>query len=89
MQDKNDVKVYGADWCGATTRTMDFLDQLGVKYEYINVERDKRAAEWVKRQADGKEKKPTLDVAGTVMVTPDNDELEAVLREHNLMPAQN
>jgi len=81
------VKVYGADWCGMTRRTLSYLDDVGVDYDYINVEQDRRASEWVKRQAGGKEKKPTVDVSGTVLVTPDNSELEEVLREHNLLSA--
>lgn len=79
------VKVYGADWCGMTTRTLSHLDQLGVHYEYINVERDKRASEWVKRQNDGKERKPTLDVQGTVLTAPSNSELDQVLRSHSII----
>ena len=80
------VKVYGADWCGPTHRTMEFLDGLGVAYEYVNIEHDRRAGEWVKKHADGKEKKPTLDVDGTVLVTPDDEELAEVLREKGLVP---
>ena len=43
------VKVYGADWCGMTRRTQSFLDQLGIDYDYINVEKDERAVEVGKR----------------------------------------
>jgi len=82
------IKVYGADWCGMTRRTLSFLDELGVEYDYINVEKDDRASAWVKQQAGGKEKKPTVDVAGTVLVAPDDDELEEVLREQDLIPAR-
>ncbi|MDZ4799119.1 MAG: glutaredoxin family protein [Bryobacteraceae bacterium] len=81
------VKVYGADWCGMTTRTLDFLDELGVPYDYVDVEKDPHATEWVKQHADGKVKKPTLDIGGTVLVAPDNSELEEVLREHGLLAA--
>jgi glutaredoxin len=81
------VKVYGADWCGMTRRTRAHLDELGVAYDYINVEKDARASEWVKRQNNGKEKKPTLDVAGTVLSTPARAELEQVLRREQILPA--
>jgi len=70
-----------------TRRTLSHLDSLGVNYEYINVEKDPRASEWVKKQNGGKEKKPTVDVAGEVISTPDNDELDDLLREQNLLPA--
>jgi glutaredoxin len=74
------VKVYGADWCHMTQDTLSCLKRLGVQYEYINIERDKTAAIWVKAQSNGKEKKPTLDIDGTVLVEPDDDELEETLR---------
>jgi glutaredoxin len=79
------VKVYGADWCGMTRRMLSHLDTLGVTYDYINVERDPRASEWVKRHNNGKEKKPTLDIAGTVLTTPANGELEEVLRRERIL----
>jgi glutaredoxin len=79
------VKVYGADWCGMTRRTLSHLDLLGVRYEYINVEQDREASEWVKQQNNGKEKKPTLEVAGTVLCTPANAELEDVLRRERIL----
>jgi glutaredoxin len=79
------VKVYGADWCGMTRRTLSHLDKLGVPYEYINVEQDREASEWVKQQNNGKEKKPTLAIAGTVLCTPANAELEEVLRRERIL----
>ncbi|HEX8476564.1 MAG TPA: glutaredoxin family protein [Pyrinomonadaceae bacterium] len=79
------VKVYGADWCGDTTRTREFLDGLGVAYEYINVEQDAEASAWVKQQNDGKERKPTVDVGGQVLPVPKNAELETALREQGLI----
>lgn len=32
------VKVYSADWCGYCHALMEWLDELGVKYEEINAE---------------------------------------------------
>jgi glutaredoxin len=79
------VKVYGADWCGDTRSTLAFLDRVGVVYEYVNVEEDASAAEWVKERNDGKERKPTVDVAGQVLSVPSDHELTAALREKGLM----
>lgn len=76
-------KVYGADWCGATRRTLSQLDQLGVEYEYIDVDNDPAASEWVKSQNNGKEKKPTLKIGDKVLTDPSNRELEEALQgEH-------
>ena len=79
------VKVYGADWCADTRRTLDLLDRLGVTYEYVNVELDEDAAQWVKEHNDGKELKPTLDVAGQILSVPSDRELTSALREMGLM----
>lgn len=80
-----EVKVYGADWCGDTQRTLEHLRRLGVAHRYINVEEDARAREWVREQNGGKERKPTLDVAGQILSTPSDRELDSALREKGLM----
>ncbi len=78
------VKVYGADWCSMTTRTLAHLEQVGVPFDYIDVEQDEAASQWVKDQNDGKEKKPTVDLAGKVLTTPSNAQLDSALREAGL-----
>jgi mycoredoxin len=79
------VKVYGADWCEDTRRARAFLDRLGVQYQYVNIEQDKAAAEWVREQNGGKERKPTVNVAGQVLSEPTDHELTSALRERGLM----
>lgn len=82
-----DVKVYGADWCGHTKSIRSHLDKIGVAHDYVNIEQDARAREWVKRQNDGKEKKPTLDVKGRILSAPDESEVDEALREQHLIEA--
>ncbi|MDT5157936.1 MAG: mycoredoxin [Acidobacteriota bacterium] len=79
------VKVYGADWCEDTRHVREFLDRLGVQYQYVNVEQDEAAAKWVRAQNGGKERKPTVDVAGQVLCVPTDHELTSALRERGLM----
>ncbi|HYE15144.1 MAG TPA: glutaredoxin domain-containing protein [Pyrinomonadaceae bacterium] len=79
------VKVYGADWCEDTRHALDFLDRLGVAYEYVDIERDEAAREWVKGQNGGKERKPTVNVAGQILCAPTDHDLTAALRERGLM----
>lgn len=76
----SDITVYGADWCPMTRRTREHLDELGVPYRYIDIDHDEQGAQWVAEQNDGKEKKPTLNVAGQVMTTPSDASLDRVLR---------
>ncbi len=80
-----EVKVYGADWCHDTQDTLKHLKELGVAHVYIDVEGDEEASAWVKQHNDGKERKPTLDIAGQVLSVPTNRELESALREKGFM----
>jgi mycoredoxin len=75
------IKVYGADWCGDTQRVLQHLDKVGVPYDYIDVEKQAAASEWVKQQNGGKEQKPTIDVNGTILKVPSISELDNALRE--------
>ena len=79
------VKVYGADSCEDTGHTRDFLDRLGVAYEYVDVEKDAGATEWVREHNDGKLRLPTIDVAGQVLSVPSEHELTQALREKGQM----
>ena len=80
-----EVKVYGADWCEDTRHVREYLDGLGVAYEYVDIERDEEAALWVRAHNDGKESKPTVDVAGQVLSVPSEHDLVGALRERGLM----
>ena len=80
-----EVKVYGADWCEDTQHTLKHLSDLGVAHRYVNIEQDEEAREWVREHNDGKERKPTLDVAGQVLSVPTDRELDSALREKGLM----
>ena len=80
-----EVKVYGADWCGDTQRTLKHLSDLGVAHRYVNIEQDEEARAWVREHNEGKERKPTLDVAGQVLSVPTDRELDSALREKGLM----
>lgn len=73
------ITVYGADWCSLTKLARRFLDKKGVKYKYVNIDEDKTAAKWVAEQSGGKEKKPTIDIDGKILVEPSNEQLEEAL----------
>ncbi len=79
------VKIYGTDWCEETQQTLSHLDELGVKYEYLNLDDDEKAAAWVRHQNDGKEQKPTIDIGGIIMTNPSNADLDIALRENSLL----
>ena len=79
------ITVYGADWCEDTRETRMHLDELGVPYRYIDIEKDPAAREWVLRQNDDKQKTPTVDIGGFVLSVPSNGELDAGLRRQGFV----
>jgi len=57
------VTIYGTDWCGDCRRTRSFLDEHGIAYDAINVDRDHDAeAELISRV--GKRAVPQLVIDG-------------------------
>lgn len=42
------IKVYGAEWCEDTRQTLMNLQAMGVPYEYIDIDKDEKAREWVR-----------------------------------------
>src|SRR4051794_37874815 len=75
------IQVFGASWCAMTNRTIQHLQNRGIDYEYIDVEENPRASEWVRQQNDGKERKPTINIDGTILAEPSNEELDEILAQ--------
>lgn len=73
------VAVYGTDWCPNTRRTLEHLRNLGVPFDYINIEHDANARRWVQDQNEGKERKPTLDISGRILSEPSDSEVDRAL----------
>jgi len=63
-----------------TTRSLEFLRARGIPYEYIDVEKDASASEWVKTPNGGRERKPTIEVGGEVIAEPSTRQLDELLR---------
>jgi mycoredoxin len=87
-----DVTVYGADWCGETRRVKDLLDEQGVNYDYIDIEKNKEAEEQVIRWNGGEMRKIPVVVmthSGTesMVIAPTKRELQAELDRLDLNAA--
>ena len=78
------IKVYGADWCHDTKDVQKFLDENKVEYQYINVDENPEASEWVKKQNNGKERKPTISIGDKILSTPSEEELKSALKANGL-----
>jgi mycoredoxin len=73
------IVVYGADWCGDCVRAKGVLDERGVEYEWIDLERHPHMADEA-RQIGGSTRIPVVAFPdGTVMVEPSTPELESRL----------
>lgn len=62
------TKFYGAMWCGDTRRARNWFDANNLAYEWIDVDKDKDAAELVKQLNNGFRSIPTI-------VFPDGSQL--------------
>jgi mycoredoxin len=66
-----DVTMYSTTWCGYCRRLKLQLDQAGITYEEINIERDAEAAAYVENVNGGNQTVPTVRFAdGTALTNP-------------------
>ena len=79
------ISMYGADWCGDCRRTKSQLNELGVDFEYLDV--DAHAEHKVSAQEiSGKPNIPVVVFPDeTFLVEPANSELEVKLRQLDLI----
>ena len=82
----NDIIIYGSSWCGYTQRALRQLDSLGVEYQYIDVDADPEAEKRIADWNNGRSIRPTFDIGGDVFVNPSPNQLEAELRQRDLLP---
>jgi mycoredoxin len=61
------IVIYTTPWCGDCKSAKRFLEERGIAYEEIDIDRRPEAAEIVMRLNDGMRKVPTLDVEGTIV----------------------
>jgi len=81
--DKAAVIVYGAEWCAFCHEAMHYMDKLGVKYDYRNVELNGQDA-IAAVQKSGQTGIPVLDIGGDIVVGFDRPRLDEVLHKHKL-----
>lgn len=81
-----EIKVYGADWCGDTRRTLRQLDTAGIDYDYIDVDSDLDGEKKVIEFSNGKRRIPLVEIASETgepvrLAVPSTSELERALRK--------
>ncbi len=74
------IKMYGTRWCGDTLRAKKVLDESGVEYDYIDINKDSAGEEFVKKTNNGNRSVPTIVFPdGSILVEPSNHELSEKL----------
>lgn len=72
------IRVFGALWCGDCRRAKRFFDDHDISYEWIDTDQDKQAEQYVRLVNHGKRIIPTiLFPDGSILVEPSNSELAA------------
>ncbi len=64
------IKIYGADWCSDCLVAKRFLDEKGIKYEYIIITDNDAAIAFLEKGNNGKRVIPTLDIDGEIYTNP-------------------
>lgn len=68
---KKSILVYGADWCGDCIRARKFLHDHDVPFEWIDIETDRGAENFVIQTNHGMRSIPTiLFEDGSILVEP-------------------
>jgi len=72
--------MFGALWCPDCQRAKRFLNEHRVRYEWIDIEKDPDAANYVQQANNGKQIIPTIVFPdGSILVEPTNAELASKL----------
>jgi glutaredoxin len=85
MTSPSSITMFGADWCRDCVRTKSQLDGLGIHYTYVDLMVDPAAAD-VAREISGRTNIPVVVYPdSTHHVEPSNADVEAKLRELELI----
>ena len=77
------VIIYGAEWCAFCHTAMHYLDQLGVKYVYKNIDLNPDDALEVLEKSH-QTGIPVLDIDGHIVVGFDRPRIDEALKKANL-----
>ncbi len=70
------VTVYGAPWCPDCRRSKQFLGEMRIPYDWVDIDQNPDAADFVREKNDGKQIIPTIVFSdGSLLAEPGNDEL--------------
>ncbi len=79
---ESEIVVYGTTWCGMTQIVRRYLDRLGLRYRYLDLEEDTDAESQLRWITGGYANHPTVVIDGQVLIEPEVDELQSALSEN-------
>lgn len=85
MSDREQILVYGADWCRDFRRTTEQLTELDVDFECIDTAADAGAAQQAQQISDSTNIPVVVYPDGAHQVEPSNAEVEEKLRELSII----
>ena len=74
------IKLYGADWCPDCQRAKSYLQDNGINFQFIEVDKHQWAAKLVEETNKGKRIIPTIFIDNKSYTNPDNAVLKEVLQ---------
>lgn len=81
------VTIYSTTWCAFCKTERQWLDHLGVAYDYKNIEEDEAAHNELMEKTGGNiAGVPITDIAGDIILGFDRPKLQAALTQHDLLP---
>ncbi|HVX56758.1 MAG TPA: glutaredoxin family protein [Candidatus Saccharimonadales bacterium] len=80
---KDNIIVYGAQWCGFCHMAMQYFDKLGVKYQYVDVDKDPAGGQAAVDKS-GQRGIPVIDLDGDIIVGFDRPKIDTALKAHHV-----
>lgn len=77
------ITIYGASWCGPCHMTKGYLDSIGVKYNYLDVDVDEGAGA-TSLEKSGQRAIPVIDIDGDIVVGFDRPTIDHLLKSKQL-----
>jgi glutaredoxin len=78
------IKIFGARWCGDCVRVLHFLEAHQISYQWIDIDNDFQAEQFVIQTNHGFRSVPTIVFKdGSILVEPSIIELENKINSYN------
>ena len=78
------IIIYATNWCGDCKRARRFFDDHEIPYQWINIDDNPEAEQFVRTTNNGNRSVPTIVFPdGRILVEPSNRQLAEILTDQN------